>query len=132
MSRDFSPRMHWAVFREYPEIYFSNYTFVNTKTGTSVPMFTEEELADRKKHPVVHILASGIYGILRKTLTEDGFDDLNCEMQRLVEADMDGESTDGFPKELTDFYYNRHNHYYHEPNDEEFLVWARNHYKHTA
>ena len=126
MSRDFSPRMHWAVNMQYKDLYFSNIKY--TYKDKTEWMYTGAELLDRKMHPYMHVLGADIYREIRDILSENDFDALDKELGKLVEADFSGKSTDGFPKEMTDWYYNKHNHYYHEPNDEEFMEYIKKRY----
>lgn len=121
MSRDFTPRMHFQTYMKFPEIYTSNITWVVGDKST--PFYTEEELEDRKAHIYVHVLGSDIYKNLRNILSDKKFEELNSLLKELVEADFDGKDTKHFPTEMTDWYFNRNGHYYHEPNDEEFLAY---------
>ena len=127
MSKDFSPQMHWFAHMKFPELHFSNIK-MNFK-GERWLVYTPEELEDRKKHPYVQVLASDIYGELRTVLTDKEFEDLNKTLQNLVESDISGKSTSSFPKEMTDWYFNTKDYYYHEPNDREFMEYIKREHK---
>ncbi len=126
MSKDFSPQMHWFAYLRFPEIYSSNITW--TVGSESFPIYTEEELADRKTHIAVHVLGADIYKKIRKILSDEKFESLNGTLQKLAETDVSGGDMSVFPKEMTDWYFNRHDHYYREPNDEEFLNYLESSY----
>ncbi len=121
MSRDFSPRMHWRVYLQHPEIYTSNIEWV--QDGKSTPFYTEEELEDRKKHIYVHVLGADIYKNLRTILTDDEFSKLNVLLRKMTEADVKSGVLTGFPESVVNWYVNRNGSYYHEENDEEFLEY---------
>ncbi len=126
MSKDFSPQMHWFSYLRFPDMYTSNVTW--TVGGESFPMYTEDDLADRKKHIAVHVLGTDIYKKIREVLSNDKFEALNETLRKLAETDVAGGDTSAFPKEMTDWYFNRHDHYYREPNDEEFLSYLESSY----
>ncbi len=126
MSKDFSPQMHWISYLRCPDIYLSNIMW--TIDGKSFPMFTEDELADRRNHVAMQVLASDIYGKIRSLLSDEDFESLNGTLQKLVDADVCGGDMSAFPNEMLDWYFNRHDHYYHEPNDEEFLGFLEKFY----
>ena len=127
MSKDFSPQMHWMVHLRYPEIHFSNIEM--NFNGKRWMRFTEEELADHRKHEVLWVLASDIYDDIKALLSPDDFEELCVMLKNLVEADTQNKSTSSFPSEVTDWYYNRHDYYYHEPNDKAFMEYLSNVYK---
>ena len=127
MSRDFSPRMHWYAHTQFPDLHLSNIEYV--VDGKSSMVYTEEELADRRKHVGVQVLASDLYGEIRKLLTDREFKEFDKTLLELANADMEGKDTSKFPKEMTDWYFNRHDHYYHEPNDREFMEYVRRTYR---
>ena len=124
MSRDFSPQMHWGAYKVQPEIYTSNIEY-HIKGQKPFSLYTEEELKDRVNHIAVHVTASGIYRQIRSMLSDESFEKLNTMIADLVKADFEGNNTFVFPKELCDWYFNRRDHYYHEPNDEELLSWIK-------
>ena len=64
MSRDFSPRDHWIVSTQYPDLYFSNFEIISGNTKRL--MFTEQELEDRKQFPHLAVCGADIYRKLRK------------------------------------------------------------------
>ena len=121
MSRDFAPCHHWAANLMYPDLYFSNIKMCFA--GKEEWIYTEEELADRKTHPYIAVMGTDIYKTLREKLSEDRFKELNKALGELADADTNHRDTSRFPAEMVDWYYNRHGHYYHEPNDEEFLEY---------
>lgn len=129
MSRDFSPRECWYKNKEtisdtIPHgIYLQNYSWVID--GKEHPAFTDAELQDRRVHPYLAVTGGDIYKTVREILPEEKFEKLNRLIGELIDADFGGKSTDGFPKEVTDWYFNRHNHHYHEPNDATFLEYLR-------
>ena len=123
MSKDFSPQVHWMVHRRYPEIHLSNGEF-HLKDGVKM-LYTDEELADRRTHEYLQVMASDIYNDIKKLLSPAQFEKLNTLLKDLVEADMQNKSTSHFPEAVTTWYYNRHDHYYHEPNDNEFMEFLR-------
>ena len=55
-------------------------------------------------------------GNIKALLSPDDFEELCVMLKNLVEADMQNKPTSSFPAEVTDWYYNRHDYYYHEPN----------------
>ena len=71
------------------------------------------------------MLATNIYADIKRMLSPEAFDALNEYLGRLVEADFSKNSTAEFPKEVTDWYFNKHNHHYREPNDESFMEYIR-------
>lgn len=122
MSRDWSPRECWAVHLHDKDLFFSNIEII--VDGKSRGMwFTDEELEDRKTHKYVAVLCGGIYKKLRETITDDAFENLNRTLGELVDADFGGKGTSQFPSEMTTWYFNLKNHYYREPNNEEFLEY---------
>ena len=126
MSKDFSPQMHWFSYLRFPDMYTSNITW--TINGKSFPMYSDEELADRKNHIAVQVLAADIYKKIRDILSNEKFETLNETLQKLAETDAAGSDTSAFPKEMTDWYFNRHDHYCREPNDEGFLSYLKSSY----
>lgn len=127
MSKDFSPQIHWYIHLQYKDLHFNNVKI--TFDGKSRMVYTEEELADRKRHPALQVMASDIYNDIRKLLSNDQFEKLNNTLQALADADTSNKNTAEFPTEITDWYYNRHDHYYHEPNDAEFMEYIKNKFK---
>ena len=123
MSRDFSPQMHWAAYTRFPEIYSSNVRM--DFSGKSWNLYSDEEFADRMAHMVLHVLAADIYGEIRTLLAPSDFEALTAMLQNLVDADLRGDDLSSFPVEIVDWYTNSRNHYYHEPNDAEFLAYLR-------
>ncbi len=122
MSRDFSPKICWEVNKQNPDLFISNIMFeINGKTSW---MYTEDELADRRNHKVLQVLGADVYAPIRALLCEDEFEGLVKQLETLVQADEKGTGVSDFPEEMTTWFYNRHDHYYHEPNDEEFLEWV--------
>ena len=121
MSRDFSPRMHWAAHLQNQDLYFTNieYSF----NGKKWLLYTEKELEDRRKHKALAVLGADIYKRLREELSDDEFEELNETLQELADNDFGGKETGSFPDKMTDWYYNRHAYYYHEPNDKEFMEY---------
>lgn len=119
MSRDFSPRTHWECSLSNPEAYFGNWEYCYA--GRTTLLYTDKELEDRKTHKAIHVLGADIFKLLREKLDDDEFEELNETLTSLVEADFGGKSTDTFPDGIITWYYNRNNHHYHEPNDEEFM-----------
>lgn len=128
MSRDFSPQQCWIVnnIEHSKDLYLSNLRFFSN--GEWHDMYTEEELADRKAHKYIAVLACDLYNKFKKVLSAEQFERLNNDLKELTDADTAGESTARFPKEMTDWYYNRNDHYYHEPNDEEFMEFVLKNY----
>jgi hypothetical protein len=109
-----------------PEVFFSNIEM--NFNGQKWLMYTEEELEDREKHPAMHVLGPDIYKTIRDMLSDEQFEELNASLQQLADNDVDGKSTAGFPKEMTDWYYNTNNAYYQTANDEAFVRYVRKHY----
>ncbi len=126
MSADFSPRICWFVNEQNNDLYLQNIKY--TYNGKSVWAYTEEELNDRKAHKALAVLGTDIYKKIRNMLSEDDFNALNNQLQAMIDADVAGKSTASFPEEMTCWYYNRNNHHYHEPNDEEFLEYVTTKY----
>ena len=128
MSRDFSPQMHWHSYLRYPDIYSSNMEiFVDNKSlGFK---FTDKEIADHKKHIALYVTASDIYDKLKKILSKDQFEDLATMVMLLTKMDTVGQNLSTFPEEMVTWYTNKHNHYYNEPNAEEFLSWVQSYFK---
>ena len=126
MSRDFSPQIHWFAHKQYPDIHMSNIEFeVN---GKKWMRFSDEELADRRKHEYVQVLASDIYSEIRSMMSDKDFENFNIMLKNLVTADEEKKDLSSFPKEVVTWYRNDNNHYYHEPNDEEFLEYLQKTY----
>ena len=127
MSRDFSPRECWIAndtssTNEHPYgIWLENVKW--TINGHSEWTYSDEELQDRRNHKYLAVLGCDIYSRIRSMLDTDSFENLNRLLNELVDADFGDEGTSAFPKKVTDWYYNRHGHYYREPNDEEFLEY---------
>ncbi len=128
MSRDFSPRECWLV-NESSKAPGNEYgTWLNNIMwvcgGITKPMFTEQELQDKRKHAHIAVLGADIYTRLKGMLTAEHFEELETRLAELVASDMKGKALDAFPAEMVDWYYNRHNHHYHEANDEEFMEYV--------
>lgn len=121
MSRDFSPREHWLAEKQFEGLHFSN--IIMHIGDKKEPLYSEEELCDRKEHRYLAVLGADIYRLLREKLSEEQFSKLNDTLGKLVEADMNKGDCSIFPKEMVCWYYNKNNHYYHEPNDEEFMEY---------
>ena len=123
MSRDFAPFHHWASYKNHPEIYTNN---IKWTIGDKVSyQYTDEELDDRKSHIYMHVLGADIYKDVRKVLTDEKFEELNSLLGRLVDAAFKMEDLSQFPKEIVDWFFNANEHYYHEPNDEEFMEYLK-------
>ncbi len=127
MSRDFSPRDHWLAEQQFNGLHFSN--FIMHINGKEIPMFTDKELEDRKKHPHLAVLGADIYKPIREYLSDKEFEIFDNTLKHLIEADLENHDTSQFPKTLTDWYFNRYNHYYHEPNDAMLLVYIESTYQ---
>ena len=84
---------------------------------------------DRRNHPHIAVLGIDIFTSLRKELSEEQFKDLDNTLEKMIETDFNKGDTAIFPQQMTDWYFNRHNHYYHEPNDQEFMEYIRSTYK---
>lgn len=132
MSRDFSPKQCWLANKESSQeipfgIYLQNFRWIIN--GEDHWAYTDEELQDRRNHKYLAVTGADIYKDVRNFLTNENFEKLNTLIGEMIEADDDGKCTSSFPKEMTDWYFNRNNHYYHEPNDEEFLDYIRREWK---
>jgi len=124
MSRDFSPREHWLMHMQFPDLHFGN--IIVHYAGKEQPIYTEEELETHKRYPHIWVTGSDIFNSLKSVLSEDEFQKLDKTLEELAKADINHKSTSDFPKHITDWYFNRSNHYYHEPNDEEFMESIQN------
>ncbi len=122
MGRDFSPREQWLAHRQFPDLHFSNIKFTDS-AGRPEMLYTEEELRDRREHPHMQVLGADIYGSLRKALTDAQFGELEAMLGKLVAADMEGRDAPDVPEPVKCWYFNRHGHHYHEPNDDEFFEY---------
>ena len=132
MSRDFSPKQCWLVNKESSQeipfgIYLQNFRW--NINGEDHWAYTDEELLDRRNHKYLAVTGADLYKDVRNFLTNENFEKLNTLLGEMIEADDDGKCTSSFPKEMTAWYFNRNNHYYHEPNDEEFLDYIRREWK---
>jgi hypothetical protein len=92
-------------------------------------MFTDEEMKDRRKHKAMAIMCSDLYATFRTQLTTKEFGKLSAMLTRLMNKVIKGESLDDFPEPVLTWFFNKNNHYYHEPNDTEFLDWVLKTYK---
>lgn len=119
MSRDFSPQMHWFAHKQFPDIHMSNIEM--NFNGKKQMMYTDEDMEDRRKHEYVQVLASNIYSNIRNLMSDKEFESFNDTLKDLVTADMENKDLSKFPKEMVTWYRNDNNHYYCEPNDEEFM-----------
>ena len=120
MSRDFSPRECWYANKMSKcDAWLQNITY--SYGGKSWDMYTEDELTDRRSHKALAVLGADIYKTVKEMLNEKQFESFNVTLEKLIAQDESNGCTSGFPKEITDWYFNRHNHYYHEPNDQELL-----------
>lgn len=124
MSRDFSPRDCWIANKQCNDLYLQNIRLI--RDGTEKMMYTEEELEDRRRFKHIAVLGCDIYNEIKKMLNIEQMRQLDALLKKLIETDLNGQDLSEFPKEIIDWYYNRHNHYYHEPNDEEFLNYLKN------
>lgn len=127
MSKDFSPQICWhvnarTVCKDMPYgVYLMNYKWVID--GKESIRYTDEELEDRKKHKYLAVTGADIYDWCRKNLTEEQFEGLNKSVEALVEEDLTGKKAEGVADQVRTWYFNRNNHYYHEPNDAEFMEY---------
>ena len=92
-------------------------------------LYTEKELEDRKAHRTLAILGADVYKRIKEKLSTEQFEALNMTLTTLVEADENNQSIPEIPEEIINWYFNKNNHYYHEPNDYEFLEYLENSYK---
>ncbi|SFU86453.1 hypothetical protein [Butyrivibrio sp. M55] len=128
MSRDFSPRECWFVNKQSGcDAFLQNITY--SYAGKKWDMYTEEELADRKAHRTLAILGADIYIKIKEKLSTEQFEALNMTLTTLVEADENNKSIPEIPEEIINWYFNKNDHYYHEPNDYEFLDYLEKSYK---
>lgn len=132
MSRDFAPKDHLLSHLMFEKDgndspYFANWTW---HIGDKVqPMFTDEEMEDRRKHRAMAIMCSDLYATFRAQLTNDEFGKLSAMLTRLMNKVIKGESLEDFPEPVLTWFFNMNHHYYHEPNDAEFLDWVLKTYK---
>jgi hypothetical protein len=128
MSRDLSPRECWYVNKQSGcDAFLQNITYhYGDKTWD---LYTEEELADRRAHRTLAILGADIYKKIKEMLSSEQFEALNETLAKLVEADENNKIIPETPAEFINWYFNKGNHYYHEPNDEEFLEYLEDAYK---
>ncbi len=122
MSRDLTPRECFYMNKQFPGLFFQNIEY-HLNDGTVFNIYTEEELADRRAHEYINVLAVDIYGKLKKILDKDKFEKLNDLFKELTEADLKGSDMSVFPKEITDWYFNKPREHYREPLDEMFLEY---------
>ncbi len=123
MSRDFSPRQHFMAHKAFPDLHFSNVIY-KMEDGSEFPLYTEKDLEDRNAHKYIQILGADIYSELRARLSDSQFKALNSVLGKLAESDAAHGDVSGFPEPVLRWYFNIGKHYYHEPNDREFLEWA--------
>ncbi len=123
MSRDFAPKDHVLAHQIWVKSgkqspYLSN--IIMCFDGIEKPMYTDEELQDRQNHETAAIMCSDIYSTLRKKLSTEEFDTFNFMLTDLKDKFLNRKPLD-FPKPVLTWFFNKNNHYYHEPNDEEFM-----------
>lgn len=124
MSRDFTPRECWYANKMSGcDAWLQNITY--SYGGKSWDMYTEDELTDRRSHKALAVLGADIYKTVKELLSEKQFESFNITLEKLIAQDEANESTSDFPKQLTDWFYNRHGHYYHEPNDIELIEFLK-------
>ena len=127
MGKDFAPCHHvlahqmWVKEgKESP--YLSN--LLICFNGKEEKMYTDEELEDRRNHEAMAVMCSDIFKIFREKLSPEKFEELNATLTDLMDAFVNGQSVDDFPEPVLTWFYNKHNHHYHEPNDEEFVEYV--------
>ena len=120
MSRDFTPQMHYAVSKQYPEIYMGN-MIIHIEGKLDTKMFTDEQMELKSKYKTFYICAADIFFKIYKKYSTEKFEKINNLIESLVEAT----DTSSFPNELVDWFEGKldKNFYYHERNDELFLEW---------
>lgn len=124
MSRDFTPRECWYANKMSGcDAWLQNITY--SYDGKTWDLYSEEELTDRKVYKALAVLGADIYKTVKELLNEKQFENFNITLERLIAQDEVGESTDSFPKQLTDWFYNRYGHYYREPNDAELIEFLK-------
>ncbi len=129
MSRDFNPKVWWLINNsdQSRDCCLENIRY--TVGDKSWNMYTEEELEDRRKHRYLVVTGPDVYKVLRKKLTDEAFEEFHKLLGEMIEDDDKGNDTSIYPKEMMDWYHNRHDHYYHEPNDEELMDYVLNNYE---
>ena len=120
MSRDFTPQMHYAVSKQYPEIYMGN-MIIHIEGKPDTKMFTDEQMELKSKYKTFYICAADIFFKIYKKYSTEKFEKINNLIESLVEAT----DTSSFPNELVEWFEKKKkkNFYYHERNDELFLEW---------
>ena len=120
MSKDFTPQMHYAVSKQYPEIYMGNIT-IHIKGKPDTKIFTDEQMELKAKYKTFYICASDIFFKIYEKYSTEKFEKINSLIESLVETT----DTSSFPNELVDWFEGKldENFYYHERNDELFLEW---------
>ncbi len=129
MSRDYTPKEWWAInnMDSTKDICLQNIRY--EKDGETHWLYTEEELADRKAHRCFAVTGCNIYDVVRKRLTDEGFEDLVTTLERLIKTDDAGDDISEFPKQMVNWYFNRNGCYYQKTNDLEFLEFVEHFYK---
>jgi len=127
MGKDFAPCHHVLAHRmwlneEKESPYLSN--LIIRTNGKEEMMYTDEEIKDRKNHEAMAVMCSDIYITLREKLSTKEFEELNAVLTKLMKSYMNGESIDNYPEPILTWFFNKHNHHYHEPNDEEFVEYV--------
>lgn len=128
MSRDFSPRECWFANKQSGcDAFLQNITY--SYGGKTWDLYTEEELADRRAHKTLAVLGPDIYKKVKDMLSSEQFEALNKTLTEIVEADENNKKLPEVSEEIINWYLNSDNHYYHEPNDEQFLEFLKGEYK---
>ncbi len=127
MSRDFAPKDHLMAHKMWLESgeqspYLSN--IVMRFSGKERLMYTEEELQDRQNHEALAVMGSDIYSTLREKLSPEKFNEINSILNELGKRYCSNDPLDDFPRPMLTWFFNEHKHYYHEPNDEEFVEYV--------
>lgn len=127
MGKDFAPCHHvlahqmWVKEgKESP--YISN--FLICFNGREEKMYTDEEVEDRRNHVAMAVMCSDIFKTFRDELSPEKFEKLNKTLTDLMEAFINGKSVNNFPEPMLTWFFNKRNHHYHEPNDEEFVRYV--------
>ncbi len=120
MSKDFTPQMHYAVSKQYPEIYMGN-MIIHIEGKPDTKMFTDEQMELKSKYKTFYICAADIFFKIHEKYSTEKFEKINNLIESLVETT----DTSSFPNELVDWFEGKldKNFYYHERNDELFLEW---------
>ena len=127
MGRDLTPRECWFINKQSGcDAFLQNITY--SYADKTWDLYTEEELADRRAHKALAVLGTDIYKRIKEMLSSEQFEALNRTLTKLVEADENNKSLSDIPKEIINWYFNKGNHHYHEPNDDEFLEYLENVY----